>query len=214
MKTVIPVQSATDTAAPSTQEMRLVSNPDTNYLIWTIVNIPGTGPVRTCFSLDLPILAPSDFGTVDFPYPPTGKIYFFANSANSNAPSTINHAGTITAVGVNVDPSFNSVSIEPTDPTASAELIMGDAEEAGISYDPSSKVLLVGGAFGTINQVALEGSEIKLGTKGGDKIGFFNTTPVTQRTITAAAPTDTATLITQVTALKTLLDDLGLLNLV
>jgi hypothetical protein len=47
--------------------------------------------------------------------------------------------------------------------------------------------------------------------KTGDKLGFYGVTPVVQQA-TAAAATDTATLIVLTTALKTALTNLGLTN--
>ena len=224
MNTIIPVKNANDLAAPSSQEVRLVCNPDANFLLFTIRKSDTVGPIRSCLSLELPIMPATDFGTTDFPFPPTGVVYFFANSLNSDLPSTIAHDGTVKVVGSDLTPSFTTLTVTgdtTLGPTLemsgtvheARQITLDDDAEFGLLYDPDSGVLLIGSVDGTLTTLSLDASEMKFGIKGGEKIGFFNTTPITKPTLTAAAPTDTATLITQVTAIKTLLSNLGLASL-
>jgi len=86
----------------------------------------------------------------------------------------------------------------------------GAAGSAGAATDNNGgDVCLVGGAAtgtGTIGA-------LKFGTATSQLIGFWNVTPVTQRT-GCAVPTDLATAITAITALRTALNELGLTTVV
>lgn len=230
--TTIPVKDPFATGAPSTQEVRLVSNPGANFLTYKIRTDATTGPVRSCLELELPILDGTDFGSDEMPFPPAGTVYFFANSATGNSASIIDSAGTISPVA-GATPEFTSLSTTGSASvggdlevdggtialnnagTAERIFTMDAADSKGVLYAPTTGKMTIGEiAGGSMTTLEFEALNMKLGTKGGDKIGFFNTTPVVQPTITAAGPGDLAACQTQIQAIKQLLDDLGLCNMV